>query len=347
MAKKAIIFCPAIITFVRRDAEMLSQIYDEVDIRVLDTTKPLKLMLGLIKLFFFALFNSRKYSLVCSWFVGYHSLFPFYFAKLFGVRTVAFLGGTECHNLPYYDHGNYRKTVYSWFTSKSLQNADFMLPVHESLISTELDYVKVKYPHQGLLAFNKRLEGQIEALHCGFKQEKDVDLANKIENTFLSVASNLSGKVYYRKGIDLFVKLAKANPQFQFTLVGNNYKGPKLSNLKIVSAIPYSELIDIYCKHQFYVQFSIAEGFPNALAEAMLYGCIPLGSNVFGIPDIIGDTGFVLKRKDLDLAQEIINKSVALSSYKKRELAEAAVIKVKTNYTPEQRFNKFKEIVGE
>jgi glycosyltransferase involved in cell wall biosynthesis len=347
LAKKAIIFCPAVITFVKRDAEMLSQIYDEVDIRVLDTTKPLKLIWGLINLFFFVLFNIRKYSLVCSWFVGYHSLFPFYFAQIFKIKTVAFLGGTECHNLPFYDHGNYRKTVYSWFTSSSLQHADIMLPVHESLISTQLDYVKVKYPHQGLLAFNKKLAGKVEALHCGFKQEREVDLEGKVENTFLSVASNLSGKVFYRKGIDLFVKLAEANPQFQFTLVGNNYKGPKLSNLKIISAIPYSELIEIYCKHQFYVQFSIAEGFPNALAEAMLYGCIPLGSNVFGIPDIIGDTGFVLKRKDIDLAQDVVDKAVSLTTNEKRKLAEAASQKVKINYTPELRFKKFKEIVEE
>ncbi|MEY2923528.1 MAG: hypothetical protein RLZZ337_68 [Bacteroidota bacterium] len=346
LTKRAIIFCPALITFVKRDADMLHKIYETVDVKVIDTTRPLSLLVGLFKLFWFSIFQLKKYDLVSSWFVGYHSYFPFLLSQYYGIKTVAFLGGTECHNLPYYDHGNYRKTIYSWFTSKSLRLADFILPVHESLVKSRIDYVDVKFPEQGLLAFNKKLKGEIAPLHCGFKQERKVDLSKKDENSFLTVASSLTGKVFYRKGIDLFVKLAKANPSYKFTLVGNNYNGPKLPNLTVISAIPYNELVDIYCSHQFYIQFSIAEGFPNALAEAMMYGCIPLGSNVFGIPDIIGDIGFILKRKELEVAQALIDKVIHLSPLEKQRRSESAIAKVLTNYTPELRFERFKEIVG-
>lgn len=69
-------------------------------------------------------------------------------------------------------------------------------------------------------------------------------------------------------------------------------------NVVLMKKINQDELINQFQAHEFYAQLSMFEGFPNALCEAMLCGCIPIGSSVSAIPDIIGETGFILDKKD-------------------------------------------------
>jgi glycosyltransferase involved in cell wall biosynthesis len=42
------------------------------------------------------------------------------------------------------------------------------------------------------------------------------------------------------------------------------------------------------------------EGFPSAPCEAMLCECVPITSNVAALPHIVGDTGFILTKKNPD-----------------------------------------------
>jgi glycosyltransferase involved in cell wall biosynthesis len=104
--------------------------------------------------------------------------------------------------------------------------------------------------------------------------------------------------------------------------------------VKLFSAIPYTELIDYYSSYEFYFQLSVAEGFPNALCEAMLCGCVPIGSNVFSIPKIIGDSGFVLQKKDTSQLSLLI--SQALQS-DKSNLSAKARKRITENFPLENR----------
>jgi glycosyltransferase involved in cell wall biosynthesis len=64
------------------------------------------------------------------------------------------------------------------------------------------------------------------------------------------------------------------------------------------------------------------EGMPSTICEAMLCECIPIGSNVNGIPNIIGDTGIVINNKDISEtvnAIKLASKSQAFSGKKSRE----------------------------
>ena len=55
---------------------------------------------------------------------------------------------------------------------------------------------------------------------------------------------------------------------------------------------------------------------PNTLSEAMLLECIPVGSNVNGIPDAIGDTGIIVKKRLAEDLERAILEALALNTGK-------------------------------
>jgi glycosyltransferase involved in cell wall biosynthesis len=59
------------------------------------------------------------------------------------------------------------------------------------------------------------------------------------------------------------------------------------------------------------------EGLPNALCEAMLCGCVPVGTKRNGIPTAIGDCGFYVPYDDPKAAAEAIKKRLAQETWEK------------------------------
>ena len=72
------------------------------------------------------------------------------------------------------------------------------------------------------------------------------------------------------------------------------------------------ELKVLFNQTQFYLQLSNTEGFGVALCEAMLCECIPLVSDVNFLPTIVGNSGFVLIKRNSEMLFNLIN--VALNS---------------------------------
>lgn len=80
------------------------------------------------------------------------------------------------------------------------------------------------------------------------------------------------------------------------------------------------------------------EGFPNALSEAMLCECIPVGSSVSGIPFIIENTGVVVgKRSEESLAKALKNNKI-----KDGKLARD---RIKQSFTWEMRVENFMSVI--
>ena len=109
---------------------------------------------------------------------------------------------------------------------------------------------------------------------------------------------------------------------------------PVPSNLRLVRSVPYEALPAYYASHEFYMQLSMWEGFPSAPCEAMLCGCVPIVSAVAALPDIVGDTGFILERKDPDALEALIRKALNANRV---ELGQNARLRIMTNWPKDKR----------
>ncbi|WP_297335177.1 glycosyltransferase family 4 protein [Algoriphagus sp.] len=311
---------PVHTSFIDRDLEMIRP---ASGIKPLEFTQsPIKLPVYFILQFFQLLWFLPRTSQYLCFFGGYHSVLPVWFGKVFRKKCTIQAGGTDCMNMPEIGYGNFRKKWLRIATVYSFKNCSLILPVAEALLKQNYAYDPQINPKQGLLHLIPDLRTPIQVIPNGFDTGFWRDLGKERKPlSFLSVATGTSNLARAKvKGYDLIENLAKQHGDWGFTLVGDStYLSPN-KNVTILDKMDPSELLELYNSHQFYLQLSTSEGFPNALGEAMACGCVPIGSAVGAIPEIIGDTGAILTQKDLILLEskilELLNKGIPSLSKK-------------------------------
>ena len=334
-------------SFINRDAELLKLIGKLCWIEFIPSPN-WKLPFSLIKQLFILLFQIPKNDVLICQYVGYHTILPVFLSKLFKKPVVLFLLGGDCHNYPSINRGNFRKAFLASITRYCVKNATWLCPVHKSLIEFENHFYSKDPIKQGLKNQVKNFKTPFSAIPYGVDSNLFYpENTNRIPKSFITVSSRFASPVFENKGLDIIIELSKLNPDFHFSILGNNDGGINEksipSNLHLIKPGNADHLRFHLSQHQYYLQVSIAEGFPNALCEAMLCGCIPIGSNVFGIPDIIGKTGYILKKKEINLLNQIVTNTA--NNYSK-ELSEAARNRIVENYTPKIRLDGLKKVLS-
>lgn len=350
MKKYKIIYTsPGLSTFIQKDIDIISAEFEVLPFHFNPKKKIFTPFVFILQTIFLLKEINHCKVLVCR-FAGYHSFLPALFAKLFNKKSITILGGTDCHKFPSYNYGSFNKPLMSVFLKLTYSLSDVLAPVHESLICSEYSYDSSGFPKQGFKYFYPKTKSKIITIYNGYHTNKFLNKnLNRIKNSFITVASGIDGNNFYIKGIDLIINIANYFPECNFCIVGvKNKNDVRLqnipSNIQIIGYKNNDELIDLYNQYEFYLQLSIAEGFPNALCEAMLCGCIPIGSNVFGIPFIIDECGFILKKKDINELKELIR--VALNC-NKPELSKKARKRIEENFSIEKRAEKLMQLIKE
>lgn len=342
-ARRTILFVThSLHSFIRSDISILSTRF-EVLLNIYPWSKKIYTPWFMVKQLWWMLLNIRKVHVIVISFGGYWALVPALMGKLFRRPVIIIVHGTDCAAIPSIGYGMLRKDPLRTICKWSYSLADVIIPVSESLKfvrNTFYEPEDTKECDQGIHQFFPDLNTPIKAIFNGldpnFWRMKKGEL--KKNHTFISV---FSSPQFFLKGGDLIVNMAERFPNATFFIAGTspeNIQSTWPENVVLLGRLSPEELRRYFAKCTFYFQLSIFEGFGCALCEAMLTECIPIGSSVNMIPEIIGECGYIVEKRNPTELEKVMHK--ALSSQDNLSIGKMARKRVVENFSFENRKQK-------
>lgn len=313
-------------SFVLSDQRILEKQYRVIPFLINQNRKGFYFLKRMAALTLFILSHVRGTHAMVTWFGDYHSALMAFLGKFLRIRVIIFAGGQEAVCYPELGKGVYNKKLRGCMVRYALKNAALIIPNHKSLMFHENFYYSDSGKKDGIKFYIPDLKTPVAIVPNGIDTAKFYrdPTITKIPDRVLTVGTMNSVSDFINKGFDLFIQMARRNSDLSFTLIGikkqflpwveEHYHVSEISNLELIfSYVPDEVLLLNYNKAKVFVQASITEGMPNTLNEAMLCECIPVGSNVNGIPDAIGDTGVIVKRRNLDELERAVQTALKMN----------------------------------
>jgi glycosyltransferase involved in cell wall biosynthesis len=241
-------------------------------------------------LFFKLFFKVMRSQVVLCWFANVDCFFACLFAKFLRKRFIVVVGGVDAAYQPEIDYGYFTKRSTQITASFVYRFADVIAPVDSSLASNLQHY----------LPFD--ISDRVVVLPTGYDSRKWSPSSASKKRLVLTVGA-VNWSNYRRKGFQTFIETARAMPTVRFVLAGkfadscaDTLREQGLPpNLEFAGFVSDEDLLHHYQQATVYCQLSKFEGLPNALCEAMLCECFPIGTQVCGIPSAIGETGVYVR----------------------------------------------------
>ncbi len=280
-------------TFIQRDIDILSKHFDVDEISI----KKAKDVFTLAK-------KIKNSDIVFIWFAGKHAGISVFLAKLFRKKSIVVVGGYDAAKVPEINYGLWAVGSFwdKMLAKYALNTSDKVLVVDPSLKEDIIKNAKVKGHN-------------IEYVPTGYDYNFWKPQGKK-EDMVITVSGVMWSNIK-RKGLETFVRSAKYFPDIKFVLIGkhiddsiNYLKSIAPSNVEFTGFVSTKKLLEYYQRAKVYCQLSRYEGLPNALCEAMLCECVPVGTKYCGIPRAIGSTGFYVKYGDVEDTVEGIKKAL-------------------------------------
>ena len=204
------------------------------------------------------------------------------------------------------------------------------------------------------LGLNKNIPSFI--IHPAINTSQFISKKKKLNKNqkirFLSVA-----RLHWKKGIEYTLQslsiLKRRGLLFSYTIVGSGAEYERLIyatyqlglNEEVVFAgsVPHKAIKEYYEKAEIYLQYSIQEGFCNAVLESQSMGLITLVSDAEGLAENVIDnqTGWVVRKRSPELLAEKIEYILSLPKKKINEIKTNAIIRVQSDFDLKLQEKKF------
>jgi len=321
--KKRILFLSTFITsFIKHDIQILK---DFSDVNCLITSG----FKGVFQIYWHIFFCDT----VFCWFASVYSGIAVSLAKFLGKQTVVIIAGVDVAADNDIGYGIWLTKWKRPFVRTAIRKADIVLVVDPSMKDKAIKLAGYK-------------GNNIQYLPTGYDASFFMPGASK-KRGVLTVASGTNEVRLKTKGIDFLLQAASLLPDVSFTIIGINqllFDELAISvpeNVTLLPAMSQNDLLSYFQTAAVYCQPSRSEGLPNALCEAMLCECIPVGTDVGGIPTAIGDTGFIIP---FGAVQDMSN-SIKKALRENQSLGRKARQRIIQKFSFEKRVNGLRKVV--
>ncbi|MEO0226239.1 MAG: glycosyltransferase family 4 protein [candidate division WOR-3 bacterium] len=251
------------------------------------------------------IFKLFSVHLTFCWFGTMSAFFLTFLSRLLHKPILIVIGGIDVASVPEIKYGTFVHPLRAIFSRFTLKHADGLLLVDPSLNEDIKKNIGFRLSNTHLLP---------TGYDYNFWRPQ-----GKKEPIVLTVADCPDVTRVKLKGIDTFINSARYLPGVKFWVVGVSGEARKLisqsglpANVTLFEPVAHQALLPFYQKAKVYCQLSWREGLPNALCEAMLCNCIPVGTRRGGIPSAIGPTGFYVEFGDPEDTARAIRKALGL-----------------------------------
>ena len=165
-------------------------------------------------------------------------------------------------------------------------------------------------------------------------------------------------RLHWIKGIEYIIeamgKLESVN--FHYTVVGSGIEYERLvlvvnqlkltNKVKLVGYIPHDDIVSLYEKADLYIQYSLEEGFCNAVLEAQSMGVLTIVSDASGLSENIVDrkTGWVVPKREPMLLAKKIKQIISMEDEKLNIIRLNGIKRIQTKFdliSQKKHFNRF------
>ena len=280
--------------FMRDDLRILHQFVDAGTLELSRTPAPGGRVLGRVTRTFLNLawlaYRIVRYDMrvVIFWFATRnYAPFMAVLARLLGARVVVITGGKDATFVPDIAWGDMGSAWHRRTFGLLMRLSDAVLPFSDSA----RDEILGRYTPK-----------RIRTAYPAVDTKHFVPGGERNGPQVVTCCYEYSRATIVQKGLDQFVAAARRMPQVKFALVGTpvddaarEFAAAVPDNVTLLPRIPgRGRYRDFLASAHVYCQLSAHEGFGVAVAEAMACGCIPVVSDRYSLPEVVGDAGHVV-----------------------------------------------------
>ncbi|MCC6397106.1 MAG: glycosyltransferase family 4 protein [Bacteroidetes bacterium] len=280
MQRKKILFTSTLAsTFILEDLKLLQKRYDVTHLRVTGVFAPFRILAAV-----------PSSDVTYTWFATVYAFFVVFFARLFGKKSIVIIGGADASKMPEIRYGIWRSPWKVPLLKWTMRHA-YQLLVVDPFLKTEI----IRLARYG--------GENVSYVPTGYDPDRWKPAGEK-EPFVLTVAGCHDRWRMRKKGLDILFEAARMIPDTEFAVVGmrsgliDEVRESVPSNVELIPFLNQDALLPYYQRAKVYCQPSYTEGLPNSLCEAMLCGCVPVGSLAGGIPTAIGECGYLVPYGD-------------------------------------------------